>query len=132
MIILQDADTVDFNLLISGPATVNGATGTAHAIDLIDLVEKRKDSVVFLSPYSQAVVPGASGSSAANSYQQINNVTAYFDSLPSSSYAVFDSGYKKIYDKYNDTSVGYHSTLISLVLVQEQMPLKIHGGVLVA
>ena len=98
-----NADTVDFNLLISGPATVTGATGTAHAIDLIDLVEKRKDSVVFLSPYSQAVVPGASGSSAANSYQQINNVTAYFDSLPSSSYAVFDSGYKKIYDKYNDT-----------------------------
>ena len=98
-----NADLVDFNLLISGPATVSGATGTTHAIDLIDLVEKRKDSVVFLSPYSQAVVPGASGSSAVNSYQQINNVTTYFDSLPSSSYAVFDSGYKKIYDKYNDT-----------------------------
>ena len=98
-----DSDSVDFNLLISGPATVNGATGTAHAIDLIDLVEKRKDSVVFLSPYSQAVVPGAAGSSPANSYQKINNVTSYFDSLPSSSYAVFDSGYKKIYDKYNDT-----------------------------
>ena len=27
----------------------------------------------------------------------------YFDVLPSSSYAVFDSGYKKMYDKYNDT-----------------------------
>ena len=98
-----DADSVDFNLLISGPATVSGAAGTTHAIDLIDLVEKRKDSVVFLSPYSQAVVPGASGSSPANSYQSINNVTAWADSLPSSSYAVFDSGYKKIYDKYNDT-----------------------------
>ena len=97
-----DADGVDFNLLISGPATVSGAAGTAHAIDLIDLVEKRKDSVVFLSPYSQAVVPGAAGSSPANSYQSINNVTAWADSLPSSSYAVFDSGYKKMYDKYND------------------------------
>ena len=98
-----DADGVDFNLLISGPATVSGAAGTAHAIDLIDLVEKRKDSVVFLSPYSQAVVPGAAGTSPANSYQSINNVTAWADSLPSSSYAVFDSGYKKMYDKYNDT-----------------------------
>ena len=91
-----DADGVDFNLLISGPATVSGATGTAHAIDLIDLVEKRKDSVVFLSPYTDAVV------NVANSYQQMNNVTAWADSLPSSSYAVFDSGYKKMYDKYND------------------------------
>ena len=62
--------------------------------------------MVFLSPYSQAVVPGASGSSPANSYQSINNVTAWADSLPSSSYAVFDSGYKKMYDKYNDTFRG--------------------------
>ena len=91
-----DADGVDFNLLISGPATVGGAAGTAHAIDLIDLVEKRKDSVVFLSPYTNAVV------NVANAYQQVNNVTGWADSLPSSSYAVFDSGYKKMYDKYND------------------------------
>ncbi|MEE3228382.1 MAG: phage tail sheath subtilisin-like domain-containing protein, partial [Chloroflexota bacterium] len=91
-----DADSVDFNLLISGPATVGGAAGTAHAIDLIDLVEKRKDSVVFLSPYTNAVV------NVANAYQQVNNVTGWADSLPSSSYAVFDSGYKKMYDKYND------------------------------
>ena len=91
-----DADGVDFNLLISGPATVSGATGTAHAIDLIDLVERRKDAVVFLSPYTNAVV------NVANSYQQMNNVTSWADSLPSSSYAVFDSGYKKMYDKYND------------------------------
>ena len=91
-----DADSVDFNLLISGPATVNGAAGTAHAIDLIDLVEKRKDSIVFLSPYTNAVV------NVANTYTQMNAVTAWADSLPSSSYAVFDSGYKKMYDKYND------------------------------
>ena len=26
----------------------------------------------------------------------------FFDQLPSSSYLVFDSGYKYIYDKYND------------------------------
>ena len=32
----------------------------------------------------------------------MNNVTSWADSLPSSSYAVFDSGYKKMYDKYND------------------------------
>jgi phage tail sheath protein FI len=38
-----------------------------------------------------------------NGYTQTQNTKTYFDSLPSSSYTVFDSGYKKMYDKYNDT-----------------------------
>jgi len=92
----EDPDYVDFNLLMTGPASVDGATSTTLAINNIDIVEKRKDSVVFISPYKQAVV------NVANGYKQTQNVKTYFDSLPSSSYAVFDSGYKKMYDKYND------------------------------
>ena len=94
--LFKDPDTVDFNLLIAGPASVNGGTSTVHAIDLIDLVEQRKDSVVFLSPYKDAVV------NVVNSYTQSLNTTNWADSLPSTSYAVIDSGYKKMYDKYND------------------------------
>ena len=93
----EDPDTVDFNLLMTGPSTVDGATGTTLPINNIDIVEKRKDSVVFISPYKNAVV------NVVNGYTQTNNVKTYFDALPSSSYAVFDSGYKKMYDKYNDT-----------------------------
>ena len=92
----EDPDYVDFNLLMTGPASIDGATSTTLAINNIDIVEKRKDSVVFISPYKQAVV------NVANGYKQTQNVKTYFDSLPSSSYAVFDSGYKKMYDKYND------------------------------
>ena len=33
---------------------------------------------------------------------QTDNLIAFFDQLPSSNYMVFDSGYKYIYDKYND------------------------------
>ena len=92
----EDPDTVDFNLLMTGPASVDGATATTLAINNIDIVEKRKDSVVFISPYKQSVV------NVVNGYTQTGNLKTYFDSLPSSSYAVFDSGYKKMYDKYND------------------------------
>ena len=92
----EDPDTVDFNLLMTGPASVDGATSTTLAINNIDIVEKRKDSVVFISPYKQSVV------NVVNGYTQTANVKTYFDVLPSSSYAVFDSGYKKMYDKYND------------------------------
>ena len=38
----------------------------------------------------------------ANSTTQAANVKGFFDGLASSSYAVFDSGYKFMFDKFND------------------------------
>ena len=95
----KDADTQDINLLMCGPATVNGATGKAIPTQLIDIVNARKDSICFISPYRDAVVK------VAASYTATSNVNTYFSGasgLASTSYAVFDSGYKKMYDKYND------------------------------
>ena len=92
----KDADTQDINLLISGPATVGGGLGTATQVHLIDIVNARKDCVVFLSPYRDAVVK------VAATYTATGNIVTHFDLLSSSSYAVFDSGYKKMYDKFND------------------------------
>jgi hypothetical protein len=85
-----DDDTVDVNLIIAGPGD------STHATNLIDLAEKRKDLMVFISPESTDVV------NISNSNSQTNNVKQYFDGLASTSYAVFDSGYKKQYDRYND------------------------------
>lgn len=88
--------TVNVNLIISGPASV-GATGTTtHGTYITDLVEGRKDCVGFISPDSSDVV------NISKSYTQMTNVKGYFDALGSSSYTVFDSGYTKQYDKYND------------------------------
>ena len=85
-----DDDTVDVNLLIAGPGD------STHATNLIDIAEKRKDIMVFISPESSDVV------NISNSNTQTNNVKSYFDGLASTSYAVFDSGYKKQYDRYSD------------------------------
>jgi phage tail sheath protein FI len=38
----------------------------------------------------------------ANSTTQASNVKAFFNTIRSSSYVVFDSGYKYMYDRYND------------------------------
>ena len=92
----KDPDQQDINLLMTGPASVDGATNTVVPTHLIDIVNSRKDSVVFISPYKDAVVNKAVGNAQASAVQ------TYFDSLASTSYAVFDSGYKKQYDKYND------------------------------
>jgi hypothetical protein len=93
--LFADADTVDINLVMAGtsPASTDGIT---HATNLIDLAESRKDIVVFISPRRADVVGVTTGAA------QTNNVKGFFDNLSSSSYAVFDSGYKYMYDKYND------------------------------
>jgi hypothetical protein len=90
-----DVDTVDINLVMAGTCPA-GTDGVTHATNMIDLCELRKDCVAFISPRREDVV-GVTTSAA-----QTTNVTGFFDQLASSSYAVFDSGYKYMYDKYND------------------------------
>ena len=63
---------------------------------MIDIAEARKDCVAFISPARADVV------NAANAIVATENVKSFADGLPSSSYAVIDSGYKYMYDKYND------------------------------
>ena len=63
---------------------------------ITDLVAKRKDCVGLISPDRSDVV------NIATSYAQTTNVEAYFNALGSSSYTIFDSGYTKMYDRYND------------------------------
>ena len=90
-----DTSTQDINLVMAGtsPASTDGVT---HATMIIDLCEARKDCVGFISPRRADVV------SVTNAITQTSNVKGFFDGLASSSYAVFDSGYKYMYDKYND------------------------------
>ena len=94
--LFKDPETVDINLLMSGPASVDGAGAITHAVKISDLVAARKDSVGFISPSRSDVV------AVATSYTQQANVIGFFNPLASNSFTVFDSGYKKQYDKYND------------------------------
>jgi phage tail sheath protein FI len=86
----QDAETVDVGLIIAG----NG--DSTHIDNLITIAENRKDAVVFASPERSDVV------NVTNSNTQTTNVIDFFNNIRSSSYIVFDSGYKYQYDRYND------------------------------
>ena len=97
--LFEDTEEIDVNLVLAGPSS--GVADTTAGMDthgtmITDLVETRKDCVGFISPYRAGVV------NIATSIAQTANIIKGFDTLPSSSYVVYDSGYKYIYDKYND------------------------------
>jgi hypothetical protein len=75
-----------------------GAASTAVATWVINNVaEFRKDCVVFVSPQASSGDP-----ITQQTADYIDELIAYRNALPSSSYAVCDSGYKYQYDRYND------------------------------
>ena len=93
----NDAENVDLSLLICGPSQTSAdATGDTKATAVMDIATDRKDCVAFISPARADVV------GVANAITQTQNVVGFADGLPSTSYAVIDSGYKYMYDRYND------------------------------
>ena len=86
----QDSETVDVGLIIAGSGD------STHIDNLITIAENRKDAVVFASPERSDVV------NVSNTNTQKDNVVSFFNGVGSSSYVFFDSGYKYMYDRYND------------------------------
>jgi hypothetical protein len=89
--LLEDAETIDVNLLFSVP-DANGSNTLAN--DLISIATARKDCMAFVSP----PIADTQGSSTPAA-----DVKEFVDSLTSSSYASCDSTALYVYDKYNDT-----------------------------
>jgi phage tail sheath protein FI len=89
----KSPENIDLSLLLQGKPT-GGVNTYELANYLIDIAESRKDCVAFISPPDSVVTsnPGTEAQSIAN----------WGDSVTGSSYAVVDSGYKYMYDKYND------------------------------
>lgn len=94
----NDTD-VPLNFLLQGSASAGKEIEQAKANKLISIAESRKDCIAFISPYREAVVNVASAAT------QVQNVLSFFSPLSSSSYAVFDSGYQYIYDRFNQQFV---------------------------
>ena len=86
----QDAETVDIGLIIGGTCSAT------HIDNLITIAENRKDAIAFVSPERADVV------NVTSSNTQTLNVIDAYSGIRSSSYVVFDSGYKYQYDRYND------------------------------
>ena len=96
--ILSNPAEYQVNFLINGPS--GGASiyeSQAKANKLIEIAEQRKDCVAVISAHRSGVV------NITNTETQTNNIINFFDPITSSSYAVFDSGYKYMFDRFNNT-----------------------------
>jgi len=94
--LFANADEVEVDYLIYGPGLDTKEDSQAKANKLISIAEDRKDCVATISPYRSSVV------NITNTTTQTNNVIDFFSPISSSSYAIFDSGYKYTYDRFND------------------------------
>ena len=94
--LLEDPESQTIDFILAGPSGSSDAEAIAKITALQNIVEERRDCMLFVSPRRANVI----GVSNANTIT--TNMIKFFDQLPSSSYIVFDSGYKYIYDKYND------------------------------
>ena len=92
----KSGEDVDIALLLTG--NCGGVQNIDDMIavleEAINIVEYRKDCVVFISPPQSAVV--------SNPGNEATDTVAFRGMLPDSSYTVMDSGWKYQYDKYND------------------------------
>jgi hypothetical protein len=99
-------EEVDIDFLLMGSAGYTEAEARDLAAELIKVVESRKDAIAFISPYRGSAITDTS-SQTSDTIRDIdtitNNVISFYSAIPSSTYAVFDSGYKYMYDRFNST-----------------------------
>ena len=92
--LFRSIEDVDVSLIIAPPCA-NGSIANTVVNHLVsNLAEVRLDCVVFISPPKNLVVNNSGNESA--------NLVTFRSGLPSSSYAVMDSGWKYQLDRYND------------------------------
>ena len=95
--ILKNPAEYSINFILQGPS--GGSTifeSQAKASALIAIADQRKDCIACISPHRSGVV------NVSNSDTQTDNIVDYYKALQSSSYAVFDSGYKYTFDRFNN------------------------------
>jgi len=103
---LFDTDNFDVDFILMGSAAYAKEDTQALANKCIAIAESRKDTIAFISPYRSAAITDDSSQTAVQIRSDADitdNVVSFYSPITSSSYAVFDSGYKYIFDRFANT-----------------------------
>jgi len=102
--IFENTEEYEVDFLLMGSGGLAKENTQALASKLISVAEARKDAIAFISPHrGSQVTESGSGYSVKSASDITDEVISFYASIPSSSFAVFDSGYKYAYDRFSDT-----------------------------
>ena len=105
--LFANKEEIEVDYLIMGPGLENKYQSQAKANYLISIANDRKDCMAVISPHRYDVVsepdPSAPNVRRYLTAEQItNNIIEFYSPLSSSSYTVFDTGYKYTFDRFNN------------------------------
>jgi hypothetical protein len=96
--LFKNPEETDAPIIIGNYRSIKDENGIPNAVLanylIQNIAEYRRDTVVFLSCRRESVVK--------NPRKEVKSIILDAETLPSTSYATLDSGWKYIYDKYND------------------------------
>ena len=98
--LFQDTEETEVDFILMGGSFGSETDTLSKAQKVTAIAAARKDAIAFVSPYKGNQI--GSGGSALSSVQQRTNTLNFFTAVTSTSYAVLDSGYKYMYDRFND------------------------------
>jgi len=104
--LFENTENFQIDFLLMGSANYTKETAQGLANKLISVAELRKDCVAFISPYRSSTLTDTSSQIEVNINppdEITRNVISFFSSIASTTYAVFDSGYKYMYDRFSNT-----------------------------
>jgi len=103
--LFENPEETDVDFLLMGSSNYTKEESQALANKIISIAELRKDAIAFVSPNRGSFLNDtAAGSVTVFSNSQItDNLVSYFSPITSTTFGVFDSGYKYMYDRFNDT-----------------------------
>ena len=103
--LFENDTAVDVDFLLQGSAQGGAEQTRALATKLIQVAEARKDAIAFISPYRGSMITDTTDQEAPTVLSDADitdNVIDFFDPITSTSYAVFDSGYKYMFDRFSN------------------------------
>ena len=103
--LFENTEETEVDFIMMGAAHHPKEQSQAVAEKVTAVAEARKDAVAFISPYRQAFLNDSSvGAVTVNDIDQMTeNVVGFYAPISSSTYSVFDSGYKYMFDRFNNT-----------------------------
>ncbi len=104
--LFESGDTFKTDFLLMGSGSYTKEKAQALANKIISIAELKKDAIAFISPYRGAFITDTADSKTVtvkSAADITESIISFYSPITSSSYAVFDSGYKYMYDRFSDT-----------------------------